>query len=446
MGIQDIWPLIKPTATASNLADYALEYGYTKKLQGSDDMIFRIGIDVPALFNSFRHINSSTVLLQLFQFLCQLCHVPVADFVFMYNPVLGVDLEADSSEYEQSKQLVQSFNYHIDIAKRVVNAELSAMNKLGVIDAVLTNDSHIFPFGVKCVLSVNSTESTPTNLAIDIYCAKIIEQQLGIQEDGFILLALLLGSDFNEGVHGVDMKTAIALARHGFGKTLLHNYQQFSQVPDLLKNFFIQLGHEIADEIELNTSKNLHRQSPRHEFLDADFPSVDALEGLKIFTELVTHPSPPTPSYPLTPKWPYNVPHISNIAAFCTTHLCWSPEFMYQEFHSKLYRGVIIRMLCSKHVAYNVLNGELLVPVLQSSFNFDRFGRPFAFTLSTTIIGANPPALRGKKGCDSIHVEFNTSFFDVVTGTVIPNHVPQTIGVTIPIFILAKATRQIVDS
>ncbi|KAJ3848397.1 hypothetical protein EV368DRAFT_68311 [Lentinula lateritia] len=334
--------LIKPTATASNLADYALEYGYTKKLQGSDDMIFRVGIDV-----LFRHINSSTVLLQLFQFLCQLCHVPVADFVFMYDPVLGVDLEADSLEYEQSKQLVQSFNYHIDVAKRVVNAELSAMNKLGVIDAVLTNDSHVFPFGVKCVLDnwVYSTKSTPTNLAIDIYCAEIIDQQLGIQEDGFILLALLLGSDFNEGVHGVGMKTAVALARHGFGKTLLHNYHQFLQVPELLNNFFIQLNHEIADEIELNTSKNLHRQSPRrtHEFLDADFPSVDALEGLKIFTELVTHPSPLTPSCPLTPKWPYNVPHISNIAAFCTTHLCWSTEFMYQEFHAKLYRGVIIR-------------------------------------------------------------------------------------------------------
>lgn len=46
-------------------------------------------------------------------------------------------------------------NFVVLQAKGEADAELAIMNKLGVIDAVLTKDSDAFPFGAKCVMRVD---------------------------------------------------------------------------------------------------------------------------------------------------------------------------------------------------------------------------------------------------------------------------------------------------
>ncbi|KAJ3927164.1 MAG: hypothetical protein NXY57DRAFT_904429, partial [Lentinula lateritia] len=127
-----------------------------------------------------------------------------------------------------------------------VNAELSAMSNFGLIKAILTNDGNIFPFGANCVLSLN-------RFVVDVYCARTIQERLGISKEGFILIALIVGSDYNEGIHGIGMMTAIALAKCGYGEALLRNYHQFSQSSHLLDSSFVELNCSIADEIESNS-------------------------------------------------------------------------------------------------------------------------------------------------------------------------------------------------
>ncbi|KAJ4476807.1 hypothetical protein C8R41DRAFT_923219 [Lentinula lateritia] len=223
MGIQDIWNFIKPTAITMKLADYTLEN------RNTSDLVCRIGIDALALFRGFRAVDPSTVFIQTYDFLCHLCRAPAADFIFVYtSPESGVNVD----ELEQFKELLKAFNYHIHVTEAEVNAELSAMSNFGLIKAILTNDGNIFPFGANCVLSLNRAESSPTSFVVDVYCARTIQERLGISKEGFILIALIVGSDYNEGIHGIGMMTAIALAKCGS---------------------FVELNCSIADEIESNS-------------------------------------------------------------------------------------------------------------------------------------------------------------------------------------------------
>ncbi|KAH7879066.1 uncharacterized protein C8R40DRAFT_1167025 [Lentinula edodes] len=431
MGIQDIWNFIKPTAITMKLADYTLEN------RNASDLVCRIGIDAQALLRGFRAVDPSTVFIQTYDFLCHLCRAPAADFIFVYaSPESGVNV----NELEQFKELLKAFSYHIHVTEAEVNAELSAMSNFGLIKAILTNDGNIFPFGANCVLSLNRAESSPTSFVVDVYCARTIQERLGISKEGFILIALIVGSDYNEGIHGIGMMTAIALAKCGYGEALLRNYHQFSQSSHLLDSSFVELNCSIADEIESNSRHYLRRRSPQraHAFLDAHFPSSDTLRTLKMFTEPITDLSPSSGPQ-VGSKWVYNIPHPPKIAAFCRKYFRWSSELVNQKFRSELYAGVIIRMLCSKYVVYNPVNGEILVPLVQSHFDLDHSGRPYAFTLSTTIGGKNPPSVHGKELHDAIDVDFSTSFFTQVAGLVCSDE--QMIRVAIPAPILAVALR-----
>ncbi|KAJ4471748.1 hypothetical protein C8J55DRAFT_563425 [Lentinula edodes] len=410
MGIQDIWNFIKPTAITMKLADYTLEN------RNASDLVCRIGIDAQALLRGFRAVDPSTVFVQTYDFLCHLCRAPAADFIFVYtSPESGVNVD----ELEQFKELLKAFSYHIHVTEAEVNAELSAMSNFGLIKAILTNDGNIFPFGANCVLSLNRAESSPTSFVVDVYCARTIQERLGISKEGFILIALIVGSDYNEGIHGIGMMTAIALAKCGS---------------------FVELNCSIADEIESNSRHYLRRRSPQraHAFLDAHFPSSDTLRTLKMFSEPITDLSPSSGPQ-VGSKWVYNIPHPPKIAAFCRKYFRWSSELVNQKFRSELYAGVIIRMLCSKYVVYNPVNGEILVPLVQSHFDLDHSGRPYAFTLSTTIGSKNPPSVHGKELHDAIDVDFSTSFFTQVAGLVCSDE--QMIRVAIPAPILAVALR-----
>ncbi|KAJ3849439.1 PIN domain-like protein [Lentinula lateritia] len=139
--------LIHPAASRQSLKDLNLKYGFMKNHHNSRAL--NLGVDASLLLDTIHAANrgasqhslylSDTTLTQLQYFLCQLSEAGV-NYVFFF----------DGPERSTIKR--ECFGYYSHVAKGDAEAELAHLNNQGIIDAVLTKDSDIFPFGAQCVL------------------------------------------------------------------------------------------------------------------------------------------------------------------------------------------------------------------------------------------------------------------------------------------------------
>lgn len=88
-------------------------------------------------------------------------------------------------------------------------------------DAVLTNDADVFLFSAKVVITVPNIKQDQDK--ISVYRAETIAcgDRASLTRAGMVLIALLRGGDYSSGVKGCGIHIAYALARCGFGDTLL---------------------------------------------------------------------------------------------------------------------------------------------------------------------------------------------------------------------------------
>eukprot|EP00743_Colponemidia_sp_Colp-15_P008823 GILK01009630.1.p1 GENE.GILK01009630.1~~GILK01009630.1.p1 ORF type:complete len:654 (-),score=98.85 GILK01009630.1:305-2266(-) len=83
-------------------------------------------------------------------------------------------------------------------------ATCAALNCEGYVDAVITDDADAFLFGAKVVYRTGSKANV-----MQKYTMERIQQNLGLDREKLVLFAMLLGSDFTEGVGGVGMVRAL---------------------------------------------------------------------------------------------------------------------------------------------------------------------------------------------------------------------------------------------
>ena len=75
-------------------------------------------------------------------------------------------------------------------------------------DAVVSDDSDCFCYGAKTVLRNFSTD--PKNFSVTRCTAKRLKEELGLSRQRLVVMALLLGSDYNPG--GIKHNSINALA------------------------------------------------------------------------------------------------------------------------------------------------------------------------------------------------------------------------------------------
>ncbi|KAJ3748488.1 PIN domain-like protein [Lentinula detonsa] len=253
MGIDGLWALMHNTAITQKLGDFNVEHRFVKKYNNSHAPI--IGVDASVLLDTFHAANrgmqqrkqslhaSDTTLTQFYQFLCQLSEAGVLCLFFFdgsERPAIKRGRQVINREpdyYKHARVLIELFGYYALNAKGDADAELAELNRSGAIDAVLTKDSDVFPFGAQCILRVPLGQPKK-ELIIDVYYANIIQERTSISRSGFILIALLLQSDISKGVSGIGSKTAYGLAQCGFGDTLVDAYHQYlTALPQLSAAF-----------------------------------------------------------------------------------------------------------------------------------------------------------------------------------------------------------------
>jgi len=130
------------------------------------------------------------------------------------------------------KHIIEAFGYEWRTAPGEAEAELAYLNRIGVIDGVLSDDADNFLFGATLVIRNPSATLTgnaahaanlPTTNHTTVYASAHIEthESVGLTRGGMVLIGLLAGGDYNNGLEGCGMKVAVGIAKCGFGDSLV---------------------------------------------------------------------------------------------------------------------------------------------------------------------------------------------------------------------------------
>jgi Holliday junction resolvase YEN1 len=122
----------------------------------------------------------------------------------------------------KAKRLMTLFGFQFIQAPGEAEAQCAILNKMGVVDAVLSEDVDTLMFGCPLMLRNMSGEGrskTPTH--VNVYCSEAIKKENRLDRQGMILIALLSGGDyFLAGIPKCGIKIACEIARAGFGTDL----------------------------------------------------------------------------------------------------------------------------------------------------------------------------------------------------------------------------------
>ncbi|KAJ7935695.1 XPG I-region-domain-containing protein [Mycena leptocephala] len=219
-------------------------------------------------------------------------------------------------------------------ARGEAEATLSEMTTRGVpvrVDAILTDDSDSFVFGASVVLRIRSEDNE--NYEASRYSAFDILQVLGLSRDDFILIALLAGGDYSDGLAQCGVTLAIGLARAGLGRQLIAGLSTIQSQEDSI--LFLRNWREaLRLELQTNTSGHLlHRYKQLAANIPTDFPDLEVINlyrypivsGLEAATHLVFHP-----------------PRLGVLARFAEDHFGWGDSIgILTHFLTSFLRGIV---------------------------------------------------------------------------------------------------------
>ncbi|KZV55876.1 hypothetical protein F511_15726 [Dorcoceras hygrometricum] len=137
-------------------------------------------------------------------------------------------------------ELLQMFGLPYIIAPMEAEAQCAYMDFLNLVDGVVTDDSDAFLFGARSVYK----NIFDDRKYVETYLLKDIENELGLNREKLINMALLLGSDYTEGVSGIGIVNAMEVVNAFPEKTGLHEFREWIESPDptILRNFNGQEG------------------------------------------------------------------------------------------------------------------------------------------------------------------------------------------------------------
>ncbi|KAG8936112.1 hypothetical protein FRC02_004430 [Tulasnella sp. 418] len=247
MGISGLWDILRPASEQVSLVKLAVEEGFQKNASGKRG--FRVGIDASIWFYhaTYGREGENPELRTLFFRLARLLQDPFLPLFVFDGPERpefkrGKRISGKGNWMENGmKNLIDAFGFEWRQAPGEAEAELAYLNRIGIIDAILTDDGDTFLFGAKVVIrnpsnTLSGNKSNPIKNADGrddgkhsmIYRSQNIADRadIGLTRGGFVLMGLLCGGDYQQsGLEKCGKQTAVALAKCGFGDELLEAVQ-----------------------------------------------------------------------------------------------------------------------------------------------------------------------------------------------------------------------------
>lgn len=235
------------------------------------------------------------------------------------------------------------------------------LNRLGHIDAVVTDDSDTLVFGALAIIKRYITyehqleiktdmlfhSSTLQDAGKDSACivtADAIEHTdaVGLSTGGLLLIALLSGGDYDEkGLEGCGIHIAHGLARYGFGDSLLQAAMSLDDKS--LRSFLTTWRNGIRTELSYDSRGLLQRRyNSLAQRIPDTFPSLSVLQ---LYTHPLTSWSPRFEgNLPRTSHWLPQVVRVHDLTVFCQTYFTWSSADCAKKFNDHLWQGMVVQM------------------------------------------------------------------------------------------------------
>ncbi|KAK6155170.1 hypothetical protein DH2020_009418 [Rehmannia glutinosa] len=130
--------------------------------------------------------------------------------------------------FAECQELLQMFGLPYIIAPMEAEAQCAFMELSNLVDGVVTDDSDAFLFGARSVYK----NIFDDRKYVETYLMKDIENELGLDREKLIHMALLLGSDYTEGISGIGIVNAIEVVNAFPGKDGLREFREWIESPD----------------------------------------------------------------------------------------------------------------------------------------------------------------------------------------------------------------------
>lgn len=189
---------------------------------------------------------------------------------------------------ELSKNLVGRFCFPFHTAPGEAEAECAMLQKHGLVDAVMSQDADAIMFGSGVTLRDWSKEGTKGNKApthVSVLDALRIQERTGLTPDGMVLVALLSGGDYHEGLPGFGPSLACQIAKAGFAADLLRSVREGDEsgLQDWRRRLVYELqtnesGYFVRRHTALNVPDDFPDRTVLSYYLD---PAVSKVKDLK---------------------------------------------------------------------------------------------------------------------------------------------------------------------
>lgn len=168
-----------------------------------------------------------------------------------------------------AKDLIEHFGFPVHNAPGEAEAECAFLQKEGIVDAVLTEDSDALMFGCGVTFRNWSASKGGAVTHIHVYDLEKIKEERGLTPAGMVLVALMSGADYiPEGVERCGIKTALEAARGGWGERL-------AQLDPTDDAGIYAWKEDLLWELKRNENKTFRRKHPSIQVKD-EFPQREA--------------------------------------------------------------------------------------------------------------------------------------------------------------------------
>ncbi|KAI0087645.1 hypothetical protein BDY19DRAFT_954743 [Irpex rosettiformis] len=257
MGVPGLWAALREAGVPRSLSNIAVVDGFQSATTSAHTHFdphpraLRIGIDASIWFvhAEYGKEGENPELRTIFFRLTRLLQVPFLP-LFVFDGPLRPEMKRgkliDTKPnwmVEGLKTMIEAFGFEWRMAPGEAEAELAYLNRIGVIDAVWTDDVDTLVFGATLVIR-NQSKNLSGNRAHDLtnsdgrddknhtmtFSAEDIKRhpKVNLDQEGLILIALLSGGDYSKGVEGCGPQVAAALAQCGFGDSLVNKIRSLS--------------------------------------------------------------------------------------------------------------------------------------------------------------------------------------------------------------------------
>ncbi|KAK7059514.1 PIN domain-like protein [Favolaschia claudopus] len=352
MGIPDYWKTVKPASEVISLKQLAADEGLSEKRRELGSL--RVGVDLcllitqsQAVFHKLHHaqFGRNPELRAVFYKAAAILAAGV-DGLFVVDggarPTVKRNKRVKAKPHwliEEVEEMLKLFGFHLHKAPGEAEAELAYLNRIGEIDAVLTDDGDAALFGATCILR-NLDKNNKDNVTMYTSTALASHPDVQLTQGGIFLLDVLRGRDYDTplrqtGLPNCGMSIAHGLAHCGFGDSLLAATQTMSDTK--LQQFLVSW-----------------RAGALAARLPDTFPNI---KTLKLYAHPITSWSdgyiPPN-----TNHWRVRLPSLPELALFVHKKFGWKPTAIGYAFGGPFLQPFDLNRQLHQHVNLGRVDDE----------------------------------------------------------------------------------------